>query len=213
MNNFPLTVVKTLLLATCATAAATQDADRAAQLDSDAVHVVASGLDESAGLHPILRVQYPVAVLRARPDAVYAVLAGLRRPDRDAASIQPIVVLGCGRIDADGVVEIALPLGDLATMESADVVLQAAVLADGESLKTSEIVALRRRPADGDVADRDTGGIAGPATIGAPRFGRAMISADSGVGGGDGTVGPATIGAPRFGRSGPMTIGAPRFGR
>lgn len=198
MNTLPLTIVKTLLLATCATAAATQDANRAAQLGTDAVHVVAGGLDEAAGLHPVLRVQYPVAVLRARPDAVYAVLAGLRRPDSDAASIQPMVVLGCGRIDADGVVEIALPLGDLAKMASADVVLQAAVLTEGESLKISEIVSLRERPADGDVADGDTGGMAGPATIGAPRFWR---------------NGPTTVGAPRFSRNGPTTVGAPRFGR
>lgn len=193
MNLRASTIVMTLFLAAnCLVNAAAQD-------------------DHRAGAQPVLVVQHPIAVLQARPDAVYVVLAGLRRADHGDTAIHPVMMLGWGRIGADGVVALALPACDLAQMEAAGVVLQAAVLAEGEPILLSDAVALRQ-PTDAAEIDRNGTvgpatlggprffGRSGPMTLGAPRFGRAISSADGEVGSGSGTVGPATLGAPRFSR-------------
>ncbi len=156
MKPFALTVCTVLALRVCAPAA--QDADRIGGFP--AVDLVGSGADHTmqdrlaaaARLRPILIVKQPVAVLLARPGATYAIVAGLRQPPSDAdrvAMIRPVLTLGCGRVGADGKVDIALPDADYAQLQAIDVLLQAAVFADGDTIQVSEPVSLRRRP-DGD---------------------------------------------------------------
>jgi hypothetical protein len=169
-----------LVLAACTAIAAAQD-DRA---------VKAAKFDGAAHLRPVLVVQNSIAVLRACPGADYSLFAGLRSSSDAAGRIRPLVVLGCGRIGADGVVKLALADADSTKMKATDMVLQAAVRADGESLKHSVVVS---------PAGIGGGAVLGPNTVGAPRFERSSTSANGSEQGG--SVGPATIGAPRFWRS------------
>ena len=170
MKSFALTVCNVIALA--ASARAAQDADRIAPdadrvgnfravktvgVDgNDADRVWYGPLTDAARMRPIVIVKDTTAVLRARPDATYAIVAGLRQPPNDAdrvPMIKPVLVLRCGQVGADGRAEIALPASDFAKLKAADVLLQAVVLSHGDKIEVSEPLALRRR-FDGDVTSK-----------------------------------------------------------
>jgi hypothetical protein len=109
MKTFSLSILHALVLALSTPAAPAQDAQR----DRNSRFVDAVGIDTDADgdatamlQRPILTIDGTTVLLRAPAGAAYAIWAGFA--DGDQGKIEPVLVLGCGCVDEDGMIRCAL---------------------------------------------------------------------------------------------------------